>query len=320
MQPETRRTITHWTLILGIPLGISIFFAFAVSAQTKPPATATTPIERAISLASTARCAEAVPLLNELTPKISDQDQKYRALMAAARCGIRQKDGRATVNALLALRHEYPRDPEVLYLTTHVFLQIAVDASQLLTAVAPMSYQVLELEAETMESQNKWEEAANIYRQILEQNPKVPNINLRHGRAILSQPETPESNERARQAFQRELEVDPTNASAEFWLGEMARREGKSSDAIPHYSSALQFDPNMLEAMLALGMTHNAVSQFSDAISPLEQYTRLNPEDPAGHYQLAMAYARTGRKEESVREMSLHQQLSEKKNAGTSPQ
>jgi predicted Zn-dependent protease len=208
----------------------------------------------------------------------------------------------------------------VLYLTTHVFLQIAVDASQLLASVAPHSYQVLELEAETMESQNKWEEAANIYKQILEQNPKVPNINLRLGRAILSQTETPEANESARQAFQRELEIDPTNANAEFWLGEMARREGKSAEAIPHYASALKLDSKMIEAMLALGMSHNALSQFTDAINPLEQYTRINSEDPAGHYQLAMAYARTGRKEESLREMSLHQQLSEKKNSGNPPQ
>jgi predicted Zn-dependent protease len=319
MQSDTRRTTTRRTLSLRIILCVGVLLG-AMVAQTKPPVNPTTPIEHAISLAANARCDEAVPLLNKLTPALTDTDQKYRALMAAARCGIRQKDGRATLNALMALRHDYPRDPEVLYLTTHVFLQIAVDSSQLLASIAPKSYQVLELEAETMESQNKWDEAANIYRQILEQNPKVPNINLRLGRAILSQPETPETNEAARQAFQRELDVDPTNASAEFWLGEMARREGKSAEAIPHFVSALKLDTTMIEAMLALGMSHNALSQFSEAITPLEQYTRINGEDPAGHYQLAMAYARTGRKEESVREMSLHQQLSEKKNAGTSPQ
>jgi predicted Zn-dependent protease len=295
-----------------------LLFAGNTIAQTTAKSTATVsaaPIERAIDLAAKARCDDAVPVLNRLTPGITDTDVRYRAFLAAARCGIRQKDGRATVNALMALRHDYPRDPEVLYLTTHVFLQIAVDASQLLASIAPKSYQVLELEAETMESQNKWDEAANIYRQILEQNSNVPNINLRLGRAILAQPETVETNDAARKVFARELEIDPTNPSAEFWLGEISRREGKSAEAIPHFTTALKIDPNLFEAMLALGMAHNSQSNFAEAVVPLENYTNKTPDDPAGHYQLALAYARTGRREESLREMSLHQQLSDKKQA-----
>jgi hypothetical protein len=90
------------------------------------------PIERAIDLATKHRCDEATPLLNELTPGATDKQLKYQALMAATRCAIRKKDGRATVTTLLALRHDYPNDPEVLYLTTQVFLQIAVHASQYL--------------------------------------------------------------------------------------------------------------------------------------------------------------------------------------------
>jgi len=35
------------------------------------------------------------------------------------------------------------------------------------------------------------------------------------------------------------------------------------------------------------------------------------PDDPAGHYQLAIAYLRVGRKEDSMREKAMVQQLSE---------
>ena len=279
-----------------------------------PPAGPSNPVERGIDLATTGHCEEALPLLKKLTAD-SDKQLSYRAQMATAHCAIKRKDGRASVNALLALRHDYPEDPEVLYLTTQVFLKIAEEASQDLARIAPNSYQVLELEAETFESQGKWLEAADIYRKILEKNLKLPDIHFRLGRLLLAQPQTAESTEEARKEFEQELAIDPTNASAEFWLGEISRRDGQSAEAIPHYTSALRLDPTLAEAMLALGMAFNSEGRFSDAISPLERYAKIVPEDPAGHYQLAMAYARTGRKEDSVREMTLQQQRSEKKQA-----
>jgi tetratricopeptide (TPR) repeat protein len=286
-----------------------------VFAQVHPAAAAPSPIERAIDLAGKRRCDEAVVVLNELTPKVTDKDLRYRALIASARCGIRKKDGRATVTALLALRHDYPDDPEVLYLTTQVFLQIAVHASQDLTRIAPNSYQVGLLEAETFESQNKWEGAVATYRKIIEQNPKLPTIHFRLGRAVLSQPESAANTEEARKEFAQELAIDPTNGSAEFWLGEIARRDGHWDEAIPHLDAALKLDPTLAEAFLSLGMTYNSAGRFPDAIMPLERYTTMYPQDPAGHYQLGLAYARTGRKEDSVREMNVHRQLSERQEA-----
>jgi Flp pilus assembly protein TadD len=65
-------------------------------------------------------------------------------------------------------------------------------------------------------------------------------------------------------------------------------------------------------------MAHNSSGNFSDAVSPLEAYVRKVPTDPAGHYQLALAYARTGRRDDSAREMALQQQLLQKKEASPS--
>jgi tetratricopeptide (TPR) repeat protein len=277
-----------------------------------------TPVEQAIDLAAKQHCKEALPLLNEHTAGITDKQLKYRALMATERCAMRLGDGRGTVNALMALRHEFPKDPDVLYLTTKVFLDIAVHASRELADIAPDSYQVRELQAENLESQNKWEEAAAIYRKILEENPEVPAIHFRLGRAVLSEPETPATVEEARKEFEQEVTIDPTNGSAEFWLGEIARRQARWDVAVPHFTAAIKLDPNLSEAMLALGMTFDSEEHFADAIGPLEQYTRTVPDDPAGHYQLAVAYLRLGRKEDSAREKGLVEHLSEKQ-SGLNP-
>ncbi len=62
-------------------------------------------------------------------------------------------------------------------------------------------------------------------------------------------------------------------------------------------------------------MSLNSAGKFSDAIAPLQSYVKMQPGDPAGHYQLATAYARTGRKAEAEREMALQRAA-----AGKNPQ
>ena len=292
----------------------------ATPALAQAPMQKASPIEQAINLAEKHRCEEALPLLKKLTPDVADKQLRYRAEIATAHCGIKLKDGRTTVLALLDLKHEFPEDPEVLYLTTQVFLEIAERASQELAVTAPNSYQSGELQAETFESQEKWKDAAAIYRKILEQNPKLPNIHFKLGRAILSEDESATTAENATKEFEQELTVDPMNAPAEFWIGEIARLSSKWEDAIPHFAAASKLDPNYASAFLGLGMSLNAVKRFPEAVAPLERYTKLAPNDAAGHYQLANAYAHTDREEDSVRERALMREIAAKREAAPGAQ
>jgi len=274
-----------------------------------------TPVERGIDLAAKGQCEEALPLLRKFTRQVTAKDLKYRALMATVRCAMKQRDDRAAADTLLDMKREFPEDPEVLYMTSQFFLGIAEGASQELTVVAPNSYQTRELQAETFESQEKWPEAVAIYRKILEENPKLRGIHYRLGRAALSQPESPTSTQDARKEFEQELAIDPVNAGAEFWLGEIARLDGQGDDAIAHFAAAAKIDPHFGDAFLSLGTALNSAGRYEQAIPQLEHYVKAAPDNLAGHYQLSIAYARTGRKEDAVREMTLHQQLFEKQQA-----
>jgi len=66
-------------------------------------------------------------------------------------------------------------------------------------------------------------------------------------------------------------------------------------------------------------MSLNSADRFSEAVAPLERYVKMLSADPAGHYQLSIAYARTGRKEDAVREMAIQRQVSEKNPGGVRP-
>jgi tetratricopeptide (TPR) repeat protein len=293
--------------------GILVASATAAAQARPAPALATAPIvEQAIDLAAKGRCQEALPVLKKSGARVSDKDLKYRAAMATARCAMSLGQAETAVTALFLLNREFPHDPEVLYVTTHYYGELASRASQELAATAPSSYQALELEAEAMESQNRWDDAAAEYKKILAQNPNVPGIHFRLGRVVLSKSESPANAEEAKKEFEEELRNDPNSAAAEFSLGEIARRGGLWSEAIPHFMKASKLDPGFAEAFLALGMSLNSAERYGEAVGSLEHYVKMLPDDPAGHYQLSIAYARTGRKEDATRQMEMQRQTSEK--------
>src|SRR5215469_5070255 len=266
--------------------------------------------EQAIGLAEKGRCREALPRLKGTNSHVLDEQRKYSVLMATARCAMSLEQTETAVQALLALKREFPGDPEVLYTSTHFFSELAARSSQELAAKAPSSPQAQQLEAEAFESQGKWEEAAAQYRRILEQNPKQAGIHYRLGMLLLAK--SPADEAGAKREFEEELKTNPDSAPAQFMLGETARQAGQWDEAIEHFSKVINLDESFAEAYLAIGMTLNSAGKFADAISPLQSYVKLLPGDPAGHYQLATAYARTGRKQDAEREITLQRQASGK--------
>jgi tetratricopeptide (TPR) repeat protein len=265
---------------------------------------------QAIALAQKGRCREALPLLKKSMLQTIDKQLRYQTAMMTARCAMSLDQSESAVRALLLLNREFPHDPDVLYTTTHFYSELASRASQQLAATAPDSPQAQQLEAEAFESQGNWDKATEQYKQILQQAPKTRGIHYRLGRIDLSK--TPPETDNAKQEFQEELKIDPGNASAEFMLGETARQAGQWENAIAHFSRASKLDESFVEAYLALGMSLNSAGKFSEAVTPLEKYVKSQPGDPAGHYQLATAYARTGRKPEAEHEMTLQREAAAK--------
>jgi len=57
-------------------------------------------------------------------------------------------------------------------------------------------------------------------------------------------------------------------------------------------------------------MTLLAEKKYPESVAPLEKAAKLQPANPAAHYSLATAYARTGRREDADREFALQQKTS----------
>lgn len=287
----------------------AVLAAPGMTAQTRGAASSgAAEVHRGVQLVESGRCAEALPLIQHGLPGVSDKAVRYRAEMAAVRCSMAVGDNQLAADYLFRMEREDPGNPDVLYWETHTFSEIAMRAAQELAAKYPDSWQAQRLQAESLESQGKEQEAAAIYHAILEKNPHVAGIHYQLGQIALDEAGDSGPTDAAKAEFEKELAVDPTNASAEFILGELARRKADWPVAVQHFSRAAQLDVGFSEAYLALGMSLAAEGKFADAKPPLEHYVKLEPDDPAGYYQLAIADARTGDQAGAQKEMALQAQ------------
>jgi tetratricopeptide (TPR) repeat protein len=302
-----------------LPRGLALLFLLTIAASAhneaqtanKVTSDVTSTARKATALAESGHCDTALPGLEKSIRQLTDVDLKRRVGLDGVRCGMTVGRVSAALSFLELLARDFPHDPEVLYAEVHAYSDLSTRASQELAQSASSSPQAHELLAESYEAQGKWDDAEKEYRGILEHNPKLPGIHFRLGRLLLSKPNPPATvADDAKAEFEKELAIDPSNAGAEYVLGELARQNQHWDDAISHFSRAAKLDPQFGEAFLGLGISFISLKRYSDALPPLETAVRLEPGNPAAHYNLATAYTRAGRKQDGEREFAIHKRLS----------
>src|SRR5581483_2571602 len=279
-----------------------------VSAWAQSAGHSTLSPQQALDLADHGRCTEALPGLKRAAQS-ADKQLSYRAALTGARCAMTLQRRADALELLAVLARKFPDDPEADYTSARYLSQLANQTAERLAATAPNSVQVRKMNAEALESQGKGDEAIAEYRKLLAEDPKLPELHFRIARLLLEK--NPPQTDEAKKELDEELKVAPNNSAAEFALGEIARRDADWPTAIEHFQRAANLDAGFVEAFLALGMSLNAAGRFQEAIAPLERYTKMQPEDPAGHYQLATAYSRNGNKTAAERELAAQRRLVE---------
>lgn len=309
---STIESLQHYSLLLLLCSVLS-------QAQAAKPTPTSTPssADKGVHLAEIGRCVEALPVLGKASAEPLNKDMKRSVGLATIRCAMTLDKRGLVLDALKSLNRDFPDDPEVLYISTHAYSDLATRASVDLARAAPDSSQAHEIRAEALETQGKWDDAAKEYRLILEHYPDLRGTHYRLGRLLLSQPNPPaDMAQQAQKEFEEELKIDPSNAGAEYVLGEMARQGGRWDDAIQHFSRATGLDAGFGDAFLGLGNSLLSAKRFADAVLPLQTAVKLESGNPAAHYSLATALTRAGRKEEADREFAILRQMTQNGQAG----
>jgi len=295
----------------------ALLLAFAMAspclAQKAPPiAPGGASLKASLEQAKAGHCRDALTAL-KTKPRTEEKGLRRETGLAGIRCATLSNQPDLLADFLKILNQEFPSDADVLYVSVHGYSDLSDRAAKHLSQVAPRSYQAHELNAEALELQGKWDQAAAEYQVVLKQNPESPGIHFRLGRILLSKPNPPSDvAEQAKKEFQAELKIDPSNAGAEYVLGELARQDQQWDDAVKHFGRASQLDGGFGDAFLGLGASLIATKKFAEAVPPLEAAVKLEPANPAAHYNLATAYSRTGKKAEADREFAIHRQMTQK--------
>ena len=294
-------------------LSVILSAAFSIGiGQASPNQSAA---ERGAELAERGECAAAMPLIHqalEQDTQIQDSDLKRRMGAAGVRCAM-MLDHRGAATTILAwLEEQFPHDPEILFMATHVYSDLSARSSKELMDTAPDSFLVVDINAENFERQGDWKKAVAEYRVLLAREPKMPGIHARIGQIILTLPATATSNDEARKEFEQELKLHPQNASAEYFLGELARKGGQLPQAIEHYRNATRLNPGLPEPHFGLGRCLLDSDKAADAVGPLETAAKLAPDNPTIHFTLAHAYQELGRKDDAAREFALQKSTAAK--------
>lgn len=109
-------------------------------------------------------------------------------------------------------------------------------------------------------------------------------------------------------------ESHPHDAKAATYSASMLLTENGSSDktdvALKLLSGAISADPKLPDAQYQMGVLKQNQGDWVGSISNLEAAIALKPDLAQAHYRLALAYWRTGRKQEGQAEMELQKKYS----------
>lgn len=135
-------------------------------------------------------------------------------------------------------------------------------------------------------------EAREAASELLRDFPRQPNAHYLMGWLLLLG-----QDEGALAEFEKELEISPGHVQARLQIAYESLRRGENERGLPHAREAARQAPKDFTARNILGRLLLATGAVAEAIPELEEAVKLAPGSPEGHFALANAYQRAGRKE-----------------------
>jgi Flp pilus assembly protein TadD len=124
-------------------------------------------------------------------------------------------------------------------------------------------------------------------------------------------------------AAYRELATrEPRAPEGHLGLGVLLLKRGGAGaeEGLKELSRAIEINPDLYEARVALGRALVARGRAAEAIEHLRRAAELAPGNPEPHYQLSLAYRRLGRRAESEAESETVRRIHESRRSTGSPQ
>lgn len=168
------------------------------------------------------------------------------------------------------------------------------------------------LSGEALDGLGRTVEAIPEFQAAAKAGPQEPNVNFGLGYLYWKLHKYDE----AKEAFQRELDIDPKNAQALAYLGDIELKRNAPEKALPLLNKAIQLRNDIRIAYLDIGAILMEQKRYTEALSPLLHAEKLDPEQPDAHYRLARVYREMGNAAASQKEFAKVRELHEKADEG----
>jgi tetratricopeptide (TPR) repeat protein len=279
--------------------------------QGKQPATDRFQVDLARTQAGLGQLDEAQKTLEgvlERTPESLD------ALVAAGHVASQQLDWAASEEAFSHAAKLAPERPDILYGLVSAQLygnhtNGALANAQKLHSLIPDDLRATYLLALAEFGVKKWEEAKSYAEQVLKAHPDdremhliLVDVALNNGHNLPV----------AREHVDICLKQNPADPGALYYLGMIQKMEGDVNAAVQSLSKSLTGNPKNADAQGALGALSLQAGDLTRAVPALEQAVLLAPEEAQNHYQLALAYSRSGAPDKAKAQLELYQQMKAK--------
>jgi tetratricopeptide (TPR) repeat protein len=275
-----------------------------------------------LSLSELGNFREALPKLEKGFRQPGDADvQRMCGLQLLRAYSGLGRDADA-VQTALQLNKAYPDDPEVLYHTGRVYGNQAYVVMEKLHDSAPNSIWMLQAQGEANEASKDYDSAIIAFNHVLQIDPHRPGIHYKIGRVYLrrfKEARHPEDREQAQREFNAELEMDPSNANAAYELAQMAADDNNLEEAKARFEQIVQRFPGFEEALVGLGGVYLQSQNAAQAVKPLQQATKVDPDDEVAWYRLAQAQRGAGNREEAQKAMETFRKLHDVSSAARKP-
>lgn len=109
----------------------------------------------------------------------------------------------------------------------------------------------------------------------------------------------------ARPYLERALALSAGNARAIYYLGLVERRSGNGEAEIADFEKVVGQYPMSIDARRELGISYYQNHRYEEARAQFEALQKIEPDDLAAHYNLAVIYRRMGMKEKAAEQAAL---------------
>jgi tetratricopeptide (TPR) repeat protein len=228
------------------------------------------------------RCAKT------LLPAISSLSSQKLSLLAA--CSFFTGDFKTTLVAAKKLRAFPQSEEESLYWSVLAEQRLALLALADAGEVAPNSIRLHELLAESYRDREKYADAETEYKVALSINPKEFSALVGAATNYLQELRI----DLAHEMIQNALVQNPSDAEANYIMGEVLLAEHKYSDAEPYLQAGLTANAQLVPRIHALlgqiyaseGDTKRAIDEYKSGLS--------SDDDGSVHFQLGRLYQKAG--------------------------